>query len=61
MIDGLPFDSIENVLYYKHKESREKDLKDILLIEQWMRMQKSQEGPMSLSGMWGKKDECTIL
>ena len=41
IIDGLPFDSIENVLYYKHKDTREKDLKDILLIEQWMRMQKS--------------------
>lgn len=41
IIDGLPFDSIENVLYYKHKDAREKDLKDILLIEQWMRMQKS--------------------
>lgn len=41
IIDGLPFDSIENVLYYKRKDAREKDLKDILLIEQWMRMQKS--------------------
>lgn len=39
IIDGLPFDSIENVLYYKRKDAREKDLKDILLIEQWMRMQ----------------------
>lgn len=37
IIDGLPFDSIENVLYYKCKDTREKDLKDILLIEQWMR------------------------
>ncbi len=41
IIDGLPFDSIENVLYYKRKDAREKDLKDILLIEQWMRIQKS--------------------
>ena len=41
IIDGLPFDSIENVLYYKHKDAREKDLKDILLIEQWIRIQKS--------------------
>ena len=41
IIDGLPFDSIENVLYYKRKDAREKDLKDILLIERWMRTQKS--------------------
>lgn len=37
MIDGLPFDSLENILYYKRKDAREKDLKDISLIEQWMR------------------------
>lgn len=36
IIDDLPFDSMENVLYYKRKNAREKDLKDILLIEQWM-------------------------
>lgn len=41
IIDGLPFDSMENVLYYKRKMHQEKDLKDILLIEQWMRMQKA--------------------
>ena len=35
IIEGLPFDSIENVLYYKYKDRREKDLKDIALIEQW--------------------------
>jgi hypothetical protein len=40
LIEGLPFDSIETVLYYKRKNGREKDLKDILLIEQWMRIQK---------------------
>jgi hypothetical protein len=34
IIDELPFDSLENILYYKRKEAREKDLKDILLIEQ---------------------------
>ena len=39
IIDGLPFDSMENVLYYKRKGTREKDLKDIAIIEQWMRMQ----------------------
>jgi hypothetical protein len=37
IIDGLPFDLIETVLYYKRKMAREKDLKDIFLIEQWMR------------------------
>jgi hypothetical protein len=40
IIDGLPFDSIANILYYKQKDVREKDLKDILLIEQWMREHK---------------------
>jgi hypothetical protein len=40
IIDGLPFDAIENILYYKRKEAREKDLKDILLIEEWMRTHK---------------------
>lgn len=39
IINGLPFDSIENVLYYKRKDAREKDLKDIILIEQWMSKQ----------------------
>lgn len=40
LIDGLPFDSLENVLYYKRKNAREKDLQDIILIEQWMRTHK---------------------
>jgi hypothetical protein len=40
IIDGLPFDSMENVLFYKRKDAREKDLKDILLIEQWVEMSK---------------------
>lgn len=39
IIEGLPFDSLENVLYYKRKDGREKDLKDILLIEKWMKME----------------------
>ncbi len=33
LIDGLPFECLEHVLYYKRKMGREKDLKDILLIE----------------------------
>jgi len=37
IIDGLPFDSMESVLYYKRRGAREKDLKDIALIEDWMR------------------------
>jgi len=37
IIDGLPFDTLENVLYYKRKGEREKDLHDIFLIEQWMK------------------------
>ena len=41
IIDGLPFDSLDNVLYYKRREAREKDIKDILIIEQWKSMQKS--------------------
>lgn len=33
IIEGLPFETLENVLYYKRKMNREKDLNDILLIE----------------------------
>jgi len=36
MIDGLPFDALKNTLYYKRKAKRDKDLKDILLIEEWL-------------------------
>lgn len=32
IIEGLPFESLEHVLYYKRKMGREKDLKDIELI-----------------------------
>ena len=42
LIDGMPFDSIENVLYYKRKDAREKDLQDIRLIEEWQKKQKFQ-------------------
>lgn len=41
IIDGLPFDLMENVLRYKRQMARKKDLNDILLIEQWMRSQTS--------------------
>lgn len=33
MIDGLPFEPLEHILYYKRKMRREKDLSDIFLIE----------------------------
>ena len=41
IIDELPFDLMENVLRYKRQMAREKDLKDILLIEQWIRKKTS--------------------
>lgn len=37
IIEGLPFESLEHVLYYKRKMSRAKDLKDIKIIESWLR------------------------
>lgn len=40
IIDDLPFDSLDTILYYKHKDGREKDLKDIKLIENWMSVNK---------------------
>lgn len=39
IIDGLPFDILATVLYFKRKLKREKDLKDIQLIEEWLRKQ----------------------
>ena len=33
IIEGLPFESLEHVLYFKRKMKREKDLNDIALIE----------------------------
>lgn len=35
IIDGLAFDSLDDVLYFKRKMNREKDLTDIKLIETW--------------------------
>ena len=37
IIDGLPFDSLENTLFFKRKQGREKDLKDIRLIEETLK------------------------
>lgn len=33
MIEGLPFESLEYIIYFKRKMGREKDLNDIILIE----------------------------
>jgi hypothetical protein len=35
IINGLAFESLEHVIYFKQLMAREKDLKDILLIEAW--------------------------
>ena len=37
IIDGLPFDRIEYVLYYKEKNGRKKDENDIILIKKWLK------------------------
>lgn len=35
MIDGLPFESLDDLIYFKRKMNRPKDLEDIKLIEKW--------------------------
>jgi len=35
IIDGLPFESLEHVIMFKRSQGREKDLKDLNLIEKW--------------------------
>jgi hypothetical protein len=35
IIDGLPFESLDDVMYYKRKMNRPKDLEDFKLIEKW--------------------------
>ncbi len=37
IIEGLPFESIDHVLYYKRKMGREKDIRDVLIIEEWQK------------------------
>lgn len=37
IIEGLPFESLQHVLYYKRKLVRDKDIKDIALIEAWLK------------------------
>lgn len=37
IIEGLPFESLEHVLYFKQKMGRAKDLSDILLIQEWQK------------------------
>ncbi len=36
LIDGLPFESLNHVLYYKKKMGRAKDIKDVALIQEWL-------------------------
>lgn len=36
IIEGLPFERLEHVLYYKRKMGREKDLTDVMLIEKFL-------------------------
>jgi len=40
VIDGLPFQSLEDAIYFKRKTGRDKDLEDIRLIEEWQKAQK---------------------
>lgn len=40
IIEGLPFESLENTLYFKRKMGRDKDLQDIALVEDWIKEQK---------------------
>lgn len=39
VIEGLPFETLEHVLYFKGKMGREKDLKDIAIIETYLKTQ----------------------
>jgi hypothetical protein len=43
IIDDLPFESLKYTLYYKYKMKRDKDLKDIKIIEEWQAIQKLEE------------------
>jgi hypothetical protein len=40
IIERLPFERLDQVLYFKRKMGREKDLKDIILIETWQKEHK---------------------
>lgn len=37
IIEGLPFASLEDILYFKRKMKRDKDLNDIALVEKWQK------------------------
>jgi len=39
IIEGLPFESLKHVLYYKQRMGREKDLDDIKIIQDWQKEQ----------------------
>lgn len=40
LIDGLPFENIQTTLYFKKRSSREKDARDVILIEKWLKENK---------------------
>ena len=37
IIESLPFEFLEHVLYYKRKMDREKDIRDIIFLEEWQK------------------------
>jgi hypothetical protein len=41
MVDGFPFQNLETCLYFKEKEGREKDLRDVELIREYMKNKNS--------------------
>ncbi len=58
IIAELPFDSLENVLHYKRKLRRAKDLSDIFLIERFLSMhfEPLKKGQQDLVKGWLKQD-----
>ncbi|CCB89426.1 GNAT family N-acetyltransferase [Simkania negevensis] len=58
IIDGLPFDSLDRILYYKRKLGREKDLRDIFLIEHFLNMRfvHLRKEQQDLVNKWLKQD-----
>ena len=43
IIEGLPFVSFEDVLYFKHKMKRDKDLEDVRLVQEWQKVNEETE------------------
>jgi hypothetical protein len=40
LIDGLPFENIQTTLFFKKRSNREKDARDVILIEKWLQENK---------------------